>query len=253
MGGRRSGTPPVAGLPGGADRRQRRGGAGRGAADRGGQARRRHGDVPGDGPDRGPAASLAGHAERVAVRAGARGCGVGLNSSVASSFLGWGRIPRNALVDISSLGSASPGPDPRPLLLFGLAVGPVNWYAIAPDRAAHLVDRDDPADDPAWRRSRRSRSRPASASDVIINKVGLVQAASRGGVRPHLREPALRQPAQFDIQATESSLISGLFFPFPRDPSAESQNWSLRVVGGPTPGVSELQLPGREPGHLRRR
>jgi hypothetical protein len=51
-----------------------------------------------------------------------------------------------------------------------------------------------------------------------------------------------RQPDHYDIRAGETALISSLFFPFPRDPNTEGQGWTLRVIGGPSPSISDLQL-----------
>ncbi len=171
--------------------------------------------------------------------------GVGLSSSVASSFVGWGRIPRNALVDISSLGSASPGWILMLMLMFGLVVGPVNLWLV------RQIGR------PTWSIvtiplltglaaiGTFTVASTTRESDVIINKVSLVRGNRDAPAFGRSYVSLLsRQPAHFDIQASESALITGLFFPFPRDPSTEGQNWALRVVGGPAPAVAELQLAG---------
>ena len=53
--------------------------------------------------------------------------GVGLTSAVSATFAGWGRIPRNAMVDISALNGPSPGLMMLALAVFAAVVGPLNY------------------------------------------------------------------------------------------------------------------------------
>ena len=171
--------------------------------------------------------------------------GVGLNSSITSSFGGWGRIPRNALVDISPVSGPSPGWMMAALTLYALVVGPLNYLFV------RGIGR------PGWSLvtiplitlvaavGTFTLAGAVRESDSIVNKVTLVrgnpQAPAFG--RSYVSVLA-RQPSAYDIKANETSLISSLFFPFPRDPSVEGQNWALRVAGGPAPAVESLQLAG---------
>src|SRR5258705_2476412 len=56
--------------------------------------------------------------------------GVGLTSSVSSTFGGWGRIPRNAMVDISAISGPTPGLMMMALSLFAIVVGPINYLLL---------------------------------------------------------------------------------------------------------------------------
>ena len=58
----------------------------------------------------------------------AHGAGsVGLGSAVSGTFTGWGRIPRNAMVDISTLSGPTPGLMMLALAVFAVVVGPLNY------------------------------------------------------------------------------------------------------------------------------
>jgi hypothetical protein len=169
--------------------------------------------------------------------------GVGLNSPVTSSFIGWGRFPRNALVDISTLGGPSPGWLIAALALYAVVVGPLNYLFVT------RIGR------PAWSLvtiplitalaavGTFTMAATAREGDVILNKISLIRGNRHAPAHGRTYVSVLsRQQAAYEITSSESALLSGLYFPFPRDPSAEGQNWSLRVVGGPSPMVSGLQL-----------
>ncbi len=169
--------------------------------------------------------------------------GVGMTSSAASSFVGWGRIPRNALVDVSVLATPSAGWLVLALALYGLVVGPLNYVAL------RRIGR------PGWSLvtiplitgvaavGTFTLAGAARESDLVLNAVSLVRGNQQAPAHGRSYVSVLsRQQALYDIRADESSLVSGLFYPFPRDPNAEGQNWSLRVSGGSAPIIDDLQL-----------
>jgi hypothetical protein len=171
--------------------------------------------------------------------------GVGLSSSVSNTFAGWGRPPRNALVDISPLGGPTPGLLIGMLALYVAAVGPANYLFLK--RFGR----------PAWSVATIPLITGVAAvatftlagavrdSDVILNKVSLIRGSQAAPAHARTYVSLLsRQPATYDVRSAETSLVSSLYFPFPRDPSADAQAWSLRVVDGATPVVEDLQLSG---------
>lgn len=170
--------------------------------------------------------------------------GVGLGSSVSSTFTGWGRIPRNAMVDISSLGGPSPGLMMLALALFAVVVGPVNYLLLS--RFGR----------PAWSvvtiplivgLAAVGTFTLASAfrdSDVIMSKVALIRGYPNAPAYGRTYVSVLtRQPSALTIRGDETSLISSLFYPFPRDPTPDTQTWSLKVVEGTAPAVQDFELP----------
>src|SRR6266540_338549 len=169
--------------------------------------------------------------------------GAGFGASVASSFVGWGRIPRNALVDISMLGGPTAGWMLLALFGFAVLVGPLNYLFL------HRIGRlgwsvvTIPLLSGLAAVGTFTMASAARESEVIVNKVSLVrgnrQAPAYGRTYVSVFS---RQQATYDIRANETALLSGLFYPFPRDSTAEGQNWALKVSGGPAPAVSDLQL-----------
>ena len=171
--------------------------------------------------------------------------GVGQTSSVSSSFTGWGRPPRNALVDISSLDAPSPRWLIGVLVLYAIVVGPLNYLLM------RRIGR------PGWSIVTIPMITLVAAigtftiassgreSSFILNKVSLLRGGPQGTAYGRTYTSVLaRQPGSYTIKAGETSLITGMYFPFPRDPNVEGQGWALRVEGGPSPAVSGLQLAG---------
>jgi hypothetical protein len=171
--------------------------------------------------------------------------GVGLSSSVTSSFSGWGRTPRNALVDISPLSGPTPGWMMAALALYAVVVGPLNYLFV------RRIGR------PGWSLvtiplitgvaaiGTFTLASAVREGDSILNKVSLVRGSPQAPAFGRTYVSVLsRQESFYDIKASETSLISSLFFPFPRDPSVQGQDWALRVTGGPSPAVDDLQLTG---------
>jgi len=171
--------------------------------------------------------------------------GVGLNSSVSNTFSGWGRIPRNALVDFSPLGSPTPGVLIGLLALYAIVVGPANYLFLSRfGRPAWSVV-TIPLITTVAAVATFSLANAVRDSDVMVNKVSLIRGTQHAPAYGRTYVSMLsRQPSQFDVRASDTSLVSSLFYPFPRDPGIDGQGWTLRVVDGTAPVVDRLQLPG---------
>jgi hypothetical protein len=170
--------------------------------------------------------------------------GVGLSSAASGTFTGWGRIPRNAMVDISALSGPTPGLMMLALVVFAVIVGPLNylfllrfgrpgWSVVTIPLLTGLAAIGTFTMAGAFR-----------DSDVIVSKVGIA--------RGYPNEPAYgrtyvsvlsRRQATLAIRSTDTSLVSSLFYPFPRDPAPDAQVWALKVVEGVAPSVEALDLP----------
>ncbi|MDP8922314.1 MAG: hypothetical protein M3O34_05485 [Chloroflexota bacterium] len=171
--------------------------------------------------------------------------GVGLNSSVTSTFAGWGRIPRNALVDIAPLGTPTPGLLIAFLALYAIVVGPVNYLFLKRFGRPGWSIVTIPVITGLAAVGTFTLANAVRESDVILNKVSLIRGSQEAPAYGRTYVSLLtRQPAAYDVRASETSLIGSLFFPFPRDPALDSQGWSLRVEDGPAPRVSRMQLAG---------
>lgn len=162
----------------------------------------------------------------------------------STPFSNWGRIPRNALVDISPLAPPSPAPLVAILGLYALLVGPGNYlllrrlgsptWSLVTVPLLTLI-----AGLLAFGVAGANRD-----SDAILTKVSLVRALPDTPIAYSRTYAALlsRQQTSYDIAADEGSLILGQFYPFPRDPSSEGPAWNLKVLTGPNPAVSGLTL-----------
>lgn len=171
--------------------------------------------------------------------------GVGLSSSVTNTFAGWGRIPRNALVDISPLGSPTPSLLISLLALYAVVVGPANYLFLTRFGRPSWSIVTIPLITGLAAVGTFTLANGVRDSDVIVNKVSLIRGSQQAPAYGRTYVSLLsRQPATYNVRAAETSLIGSLFFPFPRDPGIDSQGWSLRVEDGSVPTVSNLQLSG---------
>ena len=170
--------------------------------------------------------------------------GVGLTSAVSSTFTGWGRIPRNAMVDISALSGPTPGLMMLALAVFAAVVGPLNylfllrfgrpgWSVVTIPLITGLAAIGTFTLAGAFR-----------DSDVIVSKVGLVRGYPNAPAYGRTYVSVLsRRPASLSIRGTDTALINSLFHPFPRDPAPDAQGWALKVVEGIAPSVEAMELP----------
>lgn len=162
----------------------------------------------------------------------------------SSPFSGWGRAPRNAIIDISPLTAPSPLPLVLVLLAFGLAVGPGNYLLYR--RLGH----------PGWVMLTVPLMTLVAGlllfglaganrdSEAIMTRVSLVRSMPNSPV-DHARTYVgllSRQQNEYEVKAADGSLLYGLYYPFPRDQSVERSGWGLKVVDGPRPTVSGLSL-----------
>jgi hypothetical protein len=172
----------------------------------------------------------------------------GSNATLApggsTPFLGWGRVPRNALVDITPLTPPSPLPLVLALGVFTLAVGPGNYL---------LLRR---LGQPTWAVLTVPLITGLAAllvfglasanrdSDSIATKVSLVRALPNAPVAHSRTYVGLlsRQQTSYEIKAAEGSLVFGQFYPFPRDPATEGTSWGLKVINGPRPAITDLNI-----------
>lgn len=176
---------------------------------------------------------------------------VGPASAASSTFSGWGRIPRNAMVDISALGGPSPGLMMLALALFAVVVGPLNYVVLLRYGQPGWSLVTIPLITGLAAIGTFSLAGSFRDSDVIVNKIGLVRAYPSTQATGRTSAPAYgrtyvsvlsRQPATLAIRGTESSLINSLFYPFPRDPAPDAPPWALKVVEGMAPAVEQLEL-----------
>ena len=171
--------------------------------------------------------------------------GVGLSSSVTNTFAGWGRIPRNALVDFSPLGNPTPGLLVGLLALYVVIVGPANYLFLARFGRPGWSVVTIPLITGLAAVGTFTLANAVRDSDVMINKVSLIRGSPRAPAYGRTYVSLLsRQPATYSVRGSDTALVSSLFFPFPRDPGIDTQGWSLRVEDGPAPTVSNLQLAG---------
>ncbi len=174
----------------------------------------------------------------------AHGAGaVGPASAASSTFSGWGRIPRNAMVDISALGGPSPGLMMLGLALFAVVVGPLNYLLLARFGRPGWSVVTIPLITGLAAVGTFTLASAFRDSDVIVNKVALVRGYPNAPAYGRTYVSVLsRRPTTLAIRGTESSLINSLFYPFPRDPAPDTPPWALKVVEGMNPSVEELGL-----------
>jgi hypothetical protein len=82
-------------------------------------------------------------------------------------------------------------------------------------------------------------------SDVIVNQVSLIRASGSGEVGHARTYVSLlaRRPGWFDLTANDASLMTSLYFPFPRDPSMEAASGTAKVLEGAQPSLVDMYLP----------
>ncbi|MCC7371716.1 MAG: hypothetical protein IT306_25080 [Chloroflexi bacterium] len=168
---------------------------------------------------------------------------VGVGTTGTSPFSGWGRYPRNAMVDVSMLNGPTPGLMMLALALFALIVGPLNYIFLA--RFGR----------PGWSvvtiplltgLAAVGTFTLASAyrdSDVIVNKVSIVRGYPDAPAYGRTYVSVLsRKQTTLAIRSGEASLMNSLYFPFPRDPAPDAQPWTLKIVEGMSPAIDEFPL-----------
>jgi hypothetical protein len=170
--------------------------------------------------------------------------GVGLGSAVSGTFTGWGRIPRNAMVDISSLGGPSPGLMMLSLIVFAAVVGPLNYFFLLRFGRPGWSIVTIPLITGLAAIGTFTLASAFRDSDIIVSKVGLVRGYPNAPAYGRTYVSVLsRQPASLDIRGNEASLINSLFYPFPRDPSPDGQTWAVKIVEGVAPSIESFTLP----------
>jgi hypothetical protein len=182
----------------------------------------------------------------------AHGAGsVGLGSTASGNFTGWGRIPRNAMVDISSLNGPSPGLMMLGLAIFAAVVGPLNYLFLLRFGRPGWSVVTIPVITGLAAIGTFTMAGAFRDSDVIVNKVGLVRGYPTAPAYGRTYVSVLsRRPASLAIRGNETALLNSLFHPFPRDPAPDAQNWALKVVDGITPSVESMDLPAGSLGTL---
>lgn len=170
--------------------------------------------------------------------------GAALGPGGSSPLAGWGRIPRNALTDISLLRPPALAPLVGGLLLFTLLVGPLNFLVLRrlgqPTWALATVPLlTGVAGLLIFGMAAANRDSDSIATEVTI--VRTMPNAQVGQARTYVGLLS-RQQGTYDVRAPDGALLYGLFYPFPRDPSTEGPNWALKVVNGSRPSVSDLSL-----------
>jgi hypothetical protein len=174
---------------------------------------------------------------------------VTLAPSGTTPFVGWGRTPRNAMVDITPLNPPSPVPLVALLALFAVVVGPGN---------ALLLRK---LGQPTWLMATAPLATGVAAlllfavatanrdSDAVMTRVSIIRAMPGQPVgHAHTYAGLLaKQQGSYSVRGADGSLIYGQFFPFPRDPASEGPNWNLKVQSGSGASIDELAI---QPGSL---
>ena len=82
-------------------------------------------------------------------------------------------------------------------------------------------------------------------SDVVANQISLVRAGRkrRAGPRAHVRKRIGTAAGMVRRLTNDASLISSLYFPFPRDPSMELASGGTKVLEGAQPAIVDMYLP----------
>jgi hypothetical protein len=148
------------------------------------------------------------------------------------------------MVDISALSGPTPGLMMLALAMFAAVVGPLNylfllrfgrpgWSVVTIPLITGLAAIGTFTLAGAFR-----------DSDVIVSKVGLVRGYPDAPAYGRTYVSVLsRQPANLAIRVDETSLLTSLFHPFPRNPAPEAEPWVLKIVEGVTPSVEAMELP----------
>src|SRR5215212_1703797 len=170
--------------------------------------------------------------------------GVGLSSAASGAFTGWGRIPRIAMVDISTLGGPTPGLMMLALVLFAVLVGPLNYLFLLRFGRPGWSVVTIPLITGLAAVGTFSLAGAFRDSDVIVSKVGVVRGYP--STPPYARtyvSVLSRRQSTATIRSSDTSLMNSLFYPFPRDPAPDAQAWALKILEGSVPAVDSLDLP----------
>jgi hypothetical protein len=154
--------------------------------------------------------------------------GVGLSSAASGAFTGWGRIPRNAMVDISALSGPTPGLMMLALAVFAVVVGPLNYLFLLRFGRPGWSVVTIPIVTGLAAIGTFTLANSFRDSDVIVSKVGLVRGYPNAPAYGRTYVSVLsRKQATLTIRANDASLVNSLFYPFPRDPAPDAQVWAL--------------------------
>jgi hypothetical protein len=170
--------------------------------------------------------------------------GVGLSSATSSPFTSWGRIPRNALVDVSTVTPPSPNGLLAILGVYLLLVGPGNYLLVRRYQQPLWTLVTVPTMTILAVIAGFAVSTANRDSDVVANQISLVRAGKTGEIG-HARtyvSVLARRPGWFDISTSDASLISSLYYPFPRDPSMEAASGGTKVLEGAQPSIIDMYL-----------
>jgi hypothetical protein len=168
-----------------------------------------------------------------------------LATTGSTPFVGWGRVPRNALVDISPLSPPSPFPLILALVAFTMVLGPGNYLLLRrlgqPSWALVTI----PLITGIAGLFLFGLANANRDSDAVTTEISVIRAMP-GAPVSHARTYVgllSRQQHTYDVHLPDGSLAYGQFYPFPRDPSTEGADWGLKVNTGAAPVVSDLRIP----------
>lgn len=170
--------------------------------------------------------------------------GVGLSAASSSPFSSWGRIPRNALIDVSTVTPPSPHGLMGILVVYLALIGPGNYLLVRRYQQPMWTLVTVPALTLLAVATGVAVSTANRDSDVVVNQVSLIRAGQTGEVGHARTYVSLlaRRPGWFDIGATDASLVSSLYFPFPRDPQLEAAAGPAKVLEGAQPTLVDMYL-----------
>ncbi len=170
---------------------------------------------------------------------------VGSQAGTARSLSGWGRTPRTALSDITGVPESSPIWLLYVLAAYALVVGPVNYIALR--RLGHLEWSlgTIPLATLLFAGATFAGARANPAPDLVVNDLTVLRTydGQMAATHSYLGLFALRDQAS-DLSLPVGSLVSAQLFPYPIDPSTQSQpsSWRLDVAGGSQPALHQLSL-----------
>lgn len=168
---------------------------------------------------------------------------VGVGSSSTSPFAGWGRYPRNAMVDVSLLNGPTPGLMMLALALFALVIGPINYILLARFGRPGWSVVTIPLLTALATIGTFTLANAYRDSDVIVNKVSVVRGYPNSPAYGRTYVSVLsRKQATLSIRSNEASLLNSLYYPFPRDPAPDAQPWTMKIVEGLSPTIEEFTL-----------
>ncbi|MGE3269767.1 MAG: hypothetical protein AB7P40_13530 [Chloroflexota bacterium] len=168
---------------------------------------------------------------------------IGIGTAGMSTFSGWGRYPRVAMADFNALSGPTPGLMMLALTVFAVVVGPINYLLLARFGRPGWSVVTIPLITGLAAVGTFTLANAFRDSDVMVNKVAVVRGYPNAPAYGRTYVSVLsRRDASLTLGSNDASLMSTLYFPFPRDPAPDAQSWSLKIIEGLSPTVEGFDL-----------